>query len=167
VLYSMKMAVGSWNAATRPALQRKSGPVRNGSREGGRAMVAASREPYPGYESKVDTILVVEDEVLVRMAIADNLRNAGYTVIESSNAHEALELLRNGVDVRLILSDVRMPGTMDGLALAQTVRSEFPVIKIVLTSGDLTRLNWAGHDGFFRKPCDTARIIKHIKTLLD
>ena len=131
-------------------------------------MVAARREPYTGYESKVcDTILVVEDEVLVRMVIADNLRNAGYTVIEASNAHEALELLRNRVDVRLILSDVRMPGTMDGVALARTVRSEFPVVKIVLTSGNPARLDWVEQDGFFPKPYDAAQIIKYIKALLD
>jgi CheY-like chemotaxis protein len=101
------------------------------------------------------------------MVIADNLRNAGYTVVEASNAPEALDLLRNSVDVRLILIDVRMPGTMDGVALARTVRSEFPTIKIVLTSGDLTGLDWAEHDGLFSKPYDAAQIIKHIETLLD
>jgi PleD family two-component response regulator len=107
--YSTKIAVGSGNAATVLAFAQK----------GGRTVVAARREPYSGYESKVcDTILVAEDEVLVRMVIADNLRSAGYTVVEASNAHEALELLRNSVDVRLILSDVRMPGTIDGVALA-------------------------------------------------
>jgi two-component system, response regulator PdtaR len=131
-------------------------------------MVGARQEPNPGCQSKPpDTILVVEDEVLVRMVIADNLRNAGYKVIEASNAHEALDLLRNSVDVRLILSDVLMPGTMDGVALARTVRSEFPLIKIVLTSGNLTRPNWAEYDAFFPKPYDAAQIIKHIKTLLD
>ena len=131
-------------------------------------MVATEREPYPGYESKLrGTILVVEDEVLVRKVIADNLRNARYTVIEASNAHEALDLLRSGFDVRLILSDVQMPGTMDGIALARIVRSEFPVIKIVLTSGNLTRLDSAEYDGCFPKPYDTDQIIKHINTLFD
>ena len=130
-------------------------------------MAAARREPSPRCERKVcDTVLVVEDEVLVRMVVADELRNAGYTVIEASNAHEALDLLRNSVDVRLIFSDVRMPGTMDGVGLARVVRSEFPMIKIVLTSANLTRFDWAEHDGFFQKPYDAAKIIKHIKTLL-
>jgi CheY-like chemotaxis protein len=93
-------------------------------------VAAARREPSPRHKSKVrDTILVVEDEVLVRMAIADNLRKARYAVIEASNAHEALDLLRNGVDVRLIFSDVRMPGIIDGVALARIVRSEFPMVK--------------------------------------
>jgi CheY-like chemotaxis protein len=100
------------------------------------------------------------------MAIADNLRKARYAVIEASNAHEALDLLRNGVDVRLIFSDVRMPGIIDGVALARIVRSEFPMVKIVLTSGDLTRLDWGEHNGFFPKPYDATQIIKHIRTLL-
>jgi two-component system, response regulator PdtaR len=126
----------------------------------------ARREPSPRFIVR-DTILVVEDEVLVRMVVADELRNAGYTVIEASDAHEALDLLRNSVDVRLIFSDVRMPGTMDGVGLAGIVRSEFPMIKIVLTSANLTRLDLAKHDGFFPKPYDAAEIIKHIKTLLD
>jgi two-component system, response regulator PdtaR len=131
-------------------------------------MVVARRKPRPGYESRVcDAILVVEDEVLVRMVISDDLRNAGYRVIEASNADEALDLLRHNGDVRLILSDVRMPGNMDGVALAHKVRSEFPVIKIVLTSGGVTGCDWATRDGFFPKPYDAAQIIKHIKSLLD
>ena len=131
-------------------------------------MAAARREPSPRCERKVrDTVLVVEDEVLVRMLVADELRKAGYIVIEASSAHEALDLLRNGVDVRVIFSDVRMPGPMDGVGLARVVRSEFPMIKIVLTSGNLTPLDWAEHHGFFQKPYDAAKIIKHVKRLLD
>jgi two-component system, response regulator PdtaR len=132
-------------------------------------MVGATAAAYSAHKKKIRcAILVVEDEVLVRMTIADALRNAGYTVIEASTAQEALELLRQkDVDVRLIFSDVRMPGTMDGAALACTVQTEFPVIKIVLTSGNLTSLDWAKYDGFFPKPYDPAQIIKHITTLLN
>jgi len=56
---------------------------------------------------------------------------------------------------------------MDGVGLARVVRSEFPMIKIVLTSGNLTLLDWAEHHGFFEKPYDAAKIIKHVKRLLD
>jgi CheY-like chemotaxis protein len=130
---------------------------------GARAEVSSRRE-----EKVRGPILVVEDEVLVRMIIADELRNAGYTVIEASTAHEALELLRQkSVDVRLIFSDLRMPGTMDGTALARLVQNEFPAIKIMLTSGNLTGLDGAKHHGFFLKPYDATRIIKHITTLLN
>ena len=95
---------------------------------GNRTMVGARGEGCLENERKVsDAILVIEDEVLVRMAIVEDLRDAGYTVIEASTAHEALELLRsNSVDVRLVFSDVLMPGTMDGVALAHTIRFEFP-----------------------------------------
>ena len=114
------------------------------------------------------TILLVEDEVLVRLMIADKLRNAGYAVIEASNAHEALEMLRHSnVAVRLILSDIQMPGALDGIGLARKVRSEYPVIKIVLTSGYLRALDWTDHDGFFCKPYNPDSLIQHIKTLLD
>ena len=114
------------------------------------------------------TILLVEDEVLIRLMIADKLRDAGYTVIEASNAQEALEVLRHSsVTVRLILSDIQMPGALEGVGLARKVRSEYPVIKIVLTSGYLRALDWTDHDGFFSKPYNPDRLIQHIKTLLD
>ena len=114
-----------------------------------------------------DYVLVVEDEVMVRMMIADALRSAGYTVIEASSGNEALEVLRSiDVDVRLILSDVRMPGTMDGIGLAHAVRSEFPATKIVLTSGNPTDLDLIEHDGFFPKPHNATKIIRYLKTLL-
>jgi CheY-like chemotaxis protein len=114
------------------------------------------------------TILVVEDEVLIRMVIADGLRDAGYTVIEASNAHEALEILdHSNVDVRCVFSDLRMSGTMDGVGLARAVRAQYPAIRVVLTSGHEKTLDWTAHDGFFPKPYDPVAIIRHIKTLLD
>ena len=131
-------------------------------------MVGAERQQQSQLPEVPDIILLIEDEVLVRMMVADELRDAGYTVIEAVNAPEALELLRhNSIDVRLILSDVRMPGTLDGLELAQMVRSDYPHIKIVLTSGHLTAPDQAAHDGFFPKPYDVAALIRYIKTLLD
>lgn len=81
------------------------------------------------------TVLVVEDEALVRMAIADRLEEAGFVVLEASNADEALTILWANFDVRLIFTDVDMPGTMDGLKLAAAVRDRWPPIKIVVTSG--------------------------------
>jgi CheY-like chemotaxis protein len=99
--------------------------------------------------------------------IADYLRNAGYSVVEASNAHEAHEVLRHTSDVRLVMSDLRMPGTMDGVALARLIRSEYPAIKIVLASAHLHAVDWTDHDGFFAKPYDPKKIISHIKTLLE
>jgi two-component system, response regulator PdtaR len=122
----------------------------------------------PNETEAQDAVLVVEDEVLVRMLIADELRTAGYAVIEASNAQEALDLLRHDIfGVSLILSDIRMPGDLDGLGLARIVRSEYPMIKIVLTSGHLMVRGEVENDGFFAKPYDAVLLINHIKMLLD
>jgi CheY-like chemotaxis protein len=123
--------------------------------------------PYPRSETcDRGTILVVEDEVIERMAIADRLRQASYEVVEAGNAHEALEILRHSGDVKLIVSDIGMPGSIDGVELARLARSEYPDIKIVLASGHLASLDWVEHDGYFRKPYDARAIIKHIETLI-
>ena len=77
-------------------------------------MGGASGEPSRDEQQTSSTILVVEDEVLVRMMIADELRNAGYTVLEASNADETLEVLRHTSEVAVVFTDLRMPGSMDG-----------------------------------------------------
>jgi CheY-like chemotaxis protein len=112
------------------------------------------------------TILVVEDEVLLRMVISDELRNVGYTVIEVADAQEALDALAHKFDVKLIVSDIQLPGAIGGLELAQLVRASHPAIKIVLTSGRFGD-GGAEHDGFFQKPYDTNQLINHIATLLN
>jgi two-component system, response regulator PdtaR len=122
----------------------------------------------PRSEDKArSAILVVEDEVLVRMAVAECLRQAGYSVAEAANAHEAVEILRHSRDVKLIVSDVRMPGSMDGVELARLARSEYPDTKVVLVSGHLPAIDWVAHDGYFRKPYDFTRLIEHIRTLIE
>jgi CheY-like chemotaxis protein len=113
------------------------------------------------------TILVVEDEVLVRMLIADQLRNAGYSVIEAADADEALALLAHTFNVRLVLSDVQMPGSMDGIGLARALRSAYPSVKVLLASGKAAMLDEVQHDGFFPKPYDVAQIVNRIEALID
>jgi len=71
-------------------------------------------------------ILLVEDEVLVRMLAADVLSEAGFTVLESTNAEEALTFLEARPDVQVLFTDVNMPGALDGLGLAQTVHERSP-----------------------------------------
>jgi CheY-like chemotaxis protein len=117
--------------------------------------------------SDIHTVLVVEDEVLVRLMIAEELRSAGFQVIEASDADEALAVLANITDVSVIFSDIRMPGSMDGLELAKKVRADFPKIRIVLASGNLAAVASVDHDGFFLKPYGADEIINLIKTLLD
>jgi CheY-like chemotaxis protein len=80
-------------------------------------------------------VLVVEDEVLIRLVIADYLRECGYRVHEAANAAEAVAVLESGtVAIDIVFSDVLMPGDMDGFGLARWVRSHQPNVRVILTS---------------------------------
>lgn len=113
------------------------------------------------------TILLAEDEILVRLMVADELRAEGYTVVEAANADEALTVLRSNSAVDLLITDVRMPGTLDGLGLARLVRAEYPATKVVIASGHMASseaAQWV--DAFISKPYDFPKLATHIKTLL-
>jgi two-component system, response regulator PdtaR len=121
-----------------------------------------------GTARDVRTILVVEDEVLVRLMVAEQLRDADFHVVEAANADEALAVLQFTTDVALIVTDIRMPGSMDGLELAKTVRTAFPQIRIVLTSGNVLQFTSVyHHDAFVPKPYQPDKIVGLIKTLLN
>jgi CheY-like chemotaxis protein len=82
------------------------------------------------------TVLVVEDEVLIRWVIAEHLRDCGYRVIEAGSGDEAIDVLRRtALTIDVVFSDVRMPGSTDGFALFRWVRQQRPGTKVVLTSG--------------------------------
>jgi CheY-like chemotaxis protein len=81
------------------------------------------------------TVLVVEDEAFLLFAIADELRDAGYQVLEASNADEAITLLETRPDISILFTDIDMPGSMDGLRLSAAVRDRWPPVKIIITSG--------------------------------
>lgn len=81
-------------------------------------------------------VLVVEDEVFVRLNQAEVLEDAGYRVLEATNADEALRVLeQRGGEGQVLFTDVRMPGTLDGLALAVMAHQRWPHLRFVVTSG--------------------------------
>ena len=80
-------------------------------------------------------ILLVEDELLLRMDSAELIENAGFEVVQAANADEAIDMLTARPDIHVVFTDIQMPGTMDGLKLARFVRDRWPPIKIVATSG--------------------------------
>ncbi|MEO8320032.1 MAG: response regulator [Bradyrhizobium sp.] len=80
-------------------------------------------------------VLIVEDEVLIRVDAVGSIEAAGFDVIEAANADEAIAILGQRSDIRLVFTDVHMPGSMDGLKLAHFVRDRWPPVKIVATSG--------------------------------
>ena len=82
-----------------------------------------------------DTILVVDDEVLIRMVIADYLRDCGYRVFEAGSVDEAVEVLHNEPRIDLVFSDIQMPGGRDGCHLARWVADRYADVEVILTSG--------------------------------
>ncbi len=80
-------------------------------------------------------IMVVEDEPLIRLGLASTIEDAGYTVVEAASADEAIRLLERDSGIRLILTDVDMPGSMDGIRLAHYVRGRWPPIQLIVISG--------------------------------
>jgi CheY-like chemotaxis protein len=114
-------------------------------------------------------VLVVEDEMLLRMRAIDMVEDAGFTSVEAGDADEAVAILEARSDVALMLIDIQMPGSMDGLKLAHTVHQRWPPIKIILVSG---QLNLADTDippdsRFIGKPLDAAKMIVQIRTMID
>lgn len=81
------------------------------------------------------TILVAEDEVLIRLVLAEHLRDCGYRVLEAANAFEAIQILTEEIQVDILLADVQMPGEMNGFGLARWTRQHRPKIKVIITSG--------------------------------
>src|SRR5258705_13796534 len=86
-------------------------------------------------ESKRPVVLVVEDELLLRMDAVDMIQAAGFEVVGAANADEAIEILEARRDISVVFTDIQMPVSMDGLKLARAVRGRWPPIKIVATSG--------------------------------
>ncbi len=107
-------------------------------------------EPRPDLASQ--KVLVVEDEVALRSLLADVLRDAHLTVLEAPNADAALEILRTQRDIALVFTDVRMPGSMNGIELAGIVQSEFPKTKIIVTSGRRKSDEWKKGLQWVQKP---------------
>ena len=113
------------------------------------------------------TVLVVEDEVLIRLMVADELRDRGLQVLEASNADEALRILESSLSVHLLFTDVRMPGRMDGLALTRLAHSRFPQLKLIVASSRRPDDSPPPHaDAFLSKPYDLNKMIEQVERLL-
>ena len=82
-------------------------------------------------------VLIVEDEMVLRMRAVDMVEDAGYTPLEALDAAEAVAILESRSDVALICTDIQMPGQMDGVGLAHAVHARWPTIKIIVVSGQL------------------------------
>jgi CheY-like chemotaxis protein len=134
-------------------------------------MADTSKVVFPDPQERVPTILVAEDEVLIRFVIADYLRDCGFQVIEASSGDEAVSILESTVSVDLVFTDVQMPGSRDGFELAQWVRANRPGVPVLLTSGDskkaATAKQLCENEPFFAKPYEVAHVVAHIRQHLE
>src|ERR1700726_3025947 len=122
----------------------------------------------PGQSAALRAILVVEDEMLLRMRAVDMVEDAGFTPIEAINADDALAILESRSDIELLFSGLHMPGSMDGLKLAQDVPEGWPSIKIILVSGQLklTDDDKPVDSRFFGKPLDVKQMIAEMQEMM-
>lgn len=118
----------------------------------------------------VETILVVEDDVLIRRVISEYLRSCGFKVIEAANADEALIVLQKSeLAVDIVFSDIEMPGTLDGFGLAQWIRAHRPDLGVIL-AGSVSRAASVTtelcHDGPIPKPYEPRLVADRIHRLV-
>lgn len=115
------------------------------------------------------TILVVDDEPMIRMAVTDHLKDCGFLVIEACDAEEAIEVLEAVRDIALVFSDVRMPGRLNGIGLAQWLSQHRPDVPVVLATGDMGK-TYAVKDlcgaHFFLKPYSLDAVGQKVEELL-
>jgi two-component sensor histidine kinase/CheY-like chemotaxis protein len=113
-------------------------------------------------------VLVVEDEMLLRMRAVDIVEDAGFTAIEATNADQAISVLEARSDISLLFSDIQMPGSIDGLKLAHAVHERWPEIKIILVSGQINpSMDEKPKDSrFFGKPIDSTQMIAELQDMI-
>ena len=113
-------------------------------------------------------VLVVEDEMLLRMRAVDMVEDAGYTPVEAVDADEAVAILEARSDIALVFTDIQMPGSMDGLKLAHAVHMRWPPIKIILVSGQLkpADIDIPANSRFFGKPLDAKVMIALMRNMI-
>jgi DNA-binding response OmpR family regulator len=130
-------------------------------------MPAPPVEPSSGTATPA-AVFLVEPDILVRMLIADYLRDCGYKVVEGVSADDVLAVLKAGRKIDVILSEVRLGGSVDGFGLARLIREDHPQIDVILTSGAARAADKAGDlcdDGPLEKPYHPQELVRRINLL--
>jgi CheY-like chemotaxis protein len=113
-------------------------------------------------------VLVVEDEMLLRMRTVDMVEDAGFTSVEAVDADDAVAILESRSDIALLFTDIQMPGSMDGLKLAHAVHERWPPIKIIVVSGQLklASIDIPADSRFFGKPLEAREMIVEMQSMI-
>jgi DNA-binding NtrC family response regulator len=115
------------------------------------------------------TVLVVEDEVLIRLDTVQHLEECGYRVLEAGDAVEAMGILAQRTDIDVVFTDVRMPGKIDGIGLAQWIVKNKPHIAVMIASGDAAKdmvVNQLCGAHSFSKPYNLYEVSSRIRELI-
>jgi CheY-like chemotaxis protein len=120
------------------------------------------------FSQDAPVVLVVEDEPFIRMDIASFLEDTGLTVLQATNADHAIAILESRNDIRIVFTDIQMPGSMDGLRLAACVRDRWPPIHLIVTSGhgQVAHADLPSGGRFFGKPYEGGQIVKAMTEML-
>src|SRR5688572_12215087 len=118
--------------------------------------------------SDIPNVLVVEDEMLLRMRAIDIVEDAGFRSVEANNADQALAILESRSDIALLFTDIQMPGSIDGLKLAHAVHNRWPAIKIILVSGQVkpSDADKPIDSRFFGKPLEVKRMVAELQEMV-
>jgi DNA-binding NtrC family response regulator len=138
------------------------------SGSGNEVPYALSRQENAFCAMPQTVVLVVEDEVVLRLMVVAAVERAGFEAIEASNADEAVRILESRNDIRIVFTDLDMPGSMDGLKLAACVRDRWPPVEIILTSGHIAPQNVTPpeRDMFFSKPNDPDEVSQAMRRMI-
>ena len=118
--------------------------------------------------TEIPNVLVVEDEMVLRMRAVDIVEDAGFHAVEAVNADQALSILESRSDISLLFTDIQMPGSMDGLKLAHAVHDRWPSIKIILVSGQVepSDAEKPADSRFFGKPLGVEQMIAELQEMV-
>jgi two-component sensor histidine kinase/DNA-binding response OmpR family regulator len=118
--------------------------------------------------TQVPNVLVVEDEMILRMRAVNLVEDAGFCPVEAVNADQAMSILESRSDISLLFTDIQMPGSMDGLKLAHAVHERWPSIKIILVSGQMkpSDAERPADSRFFGKPLGVEQMITELQAMV-
>ncbi len=146
---------------------KRYGPVEADGDDWLRGMSAAEIRPEYCKHPRPVVVLIAEDEILIRWAVAEELRAAGWDIVEVATADDAIEVLETAIEVDLVVTDVNMPG-MKGLDLARFVVCERPAVKVVVMSGHARPRGGDDRlfDLFVSKPFDERELAERLRLLM-
>ncbi len=110
------------------------------------------------------TVLVVEDEILIRGMVSEELVDAGFAVVEAGTADQAIAVLEARQDIHLVFTDIDMPGSMDGLKLAAAVRDRWPPVHIIITTCKTRPMTIPANSLFIPKPYLGSNVVSAMRT---